>query len=63
MWPTAMHRRSYTRLGGPKQWISLSDMDQWSFGRAFQEMYAGLVMQWFTAHGAAPCADGAGPSP
>jgi alpha-beta hydrolase superfamily lysophospholipase len=57
MWPTEMHRRSYARLGGPKQWVSLPEMDQWSFGRAFQEMYAGLVMQWFTAHGAAPHVD------
>ncbi len=52
MWPVEMHWRYFNRLGGPKEWITLAEMDQWSFSREFQEMYAGLVMGWFEANGA-----------
>lgn len=54
MWPVEMNLRYFNRLGGPKEWVLLADMDQWSFQRGFQEMYAGLVMRWFAAHCATP---------
>jgi alpha-beta hydrolase superfamily lysophospholipase len=62
MWPVAMQERYFNRLGGPKEWISLAEMDQWSFAREFQEMYANLVMRWYETNGATPPA-GAGRQP
>jgi len=53
LWPYAMNVRYFNCLGGPKELVTLENTDQWVYTREFHEMYAGHVIRWFAAHGAA----------
>jgi alpha-beta hydrolase superfamily lysophospholipase len=52
LWPMKMLRRSYRRLGGPKDFVELAGAPQWESNRAFQENYSAHVIRWFEANGA-----------
>lgn len=52
IWPYEMVVRNFTRLGGPKELLTLPGIGQWSFGRQFNEDYAKLVIRWFKQNGA-----------
>ena len=56
VWSEEMNRRSFERLGGPKEWVTLDHHEQWSFSRQFAATFAGHAMRWFQAHGAHPLA-------
>jgi pimeloyl-ACP methyl ester carboxylesterase len=47
LWPYAMNVRYFNRLGGPKELVTLENMDQWVYTREFHEMYAAHVIRWF----------------
>jgi alpha-beta hydrolase superfamily lysophospholipase len=50
--PYPLVLRSYQRLGGPKELITLPGRPQWELNREFHEEYCTHVVRWFEAHGA-----------
>jgi hypothetical protein len=52
IWPYRMNKRSFDRLGGPKELITLDGKPHWEFNRPFVEAYCAHVIRWFRAHGA-----------
>jgi pimeloyl-ACP methyl ester carboxylesterase len=47
IWPPAINDRTFARLGGEKELVTLEGMDQWSVSQEFAAAYAGHVMRWF----------------
>jgi pimeloyl-ACP methyl ester carboxylesterase len=52
LFPYRMVRRSYERLGGPKELVTLSGKGMWGLSREFNEDYCAHVIRWFDANGA-----------
>jgi len=53
LFPYDMVKRSYERLGGPKELVTLAGKGMWGLSREFNEDYCAHVIRWFRAHGAA----------
>jgi hypothetical protein len=53
IWPIGINDRTYARLGGPKEIVTLEGMDQWSLSTEFAAAYAGHVLRWFNSVDAA----------
>jgi pimeloyl-ACP methyl ester carboxylesterase len=53
LFPYRMVKRSYERLGGPKELITLAGKGMWGLSRDFNEMYCAHAIRWFNANGAA----------
>ncbi len=53
LFPYRMVKRSYDRLGGPKELVTLSGKGMWGLNREFNEEYCAHVIRWFNAQGAA----------
>jgi hypothetical protein len=56
IWPYRMNKRSFERLGGPKELITLEGKPHWEFNRPFVEAYCAHAIRWFIAQGAKPVA-------
>lgn len=54
VWSYEMNVRSFDRLGGPKEFITLEEGEQWSFNREFGARFTGHAARWFVAQGARP---------
>lgn len=52
LWLYRMNVRSFNRLGGPKQLITLEGKPHWEFNREFDETFCAHAMRWFAEHGA-----------
>ena len=52
LWPLALNLRSYARLGGPKELVTLAGKPHWEFTVEFEEAFCAIVMRWFQQHGA-----------
>lgn len=66
IWPIGINDRTYARLGGEKEIVTLEGMDQWSLSREFAAAYAGHVVRWFEGAGAgvpAPASRAPSPAP
>jgi pimeloyl-ACP methyl ester carboxylesterase len=63
IWPYRMNKRSYERLGGPKELITLEGKPHWEFNRPFVEAYCAHAIKWFIAQGANPIPAGRTGSP
>jgi hypothetical protein len=50
IWPYEMVVRNFTRLGGPKELITLPNAPQWETNREFHENYCAEVIRWFRAN-------------
>jgi fermentation-respiration switch protein FrsA (DUF1100 family) len=53
LFPYRMVKRSYDRLGGPKELVTLSGKGMWGLSRDFNEDYCAHVIRWFNGQGAA----------
>ena len=53
LFPYRMVRRSYERLGGPKELVTLAGKGMWGLSREFNDSYCAHVIRWFSANGAA----------
>jgi hypothetical protein len=53
LFPARMVRRSFDRLGGPKELVTLAGKGMWGLSREFNEAYCAHVIRWFNANGAA----------
>jgi pimeloyl-ACP methyl ester carboxylesterase len=49
LFPYRMVKRSFDRLGGPKQLVTLAGKGMWGLGREFNDMYCAHVVRWFKA--------------
>ena len=49
LFPYRMVKRSYDRLGGPKELVTLSGKGMWGLNREFNEEYCAHVIRWFNA--------------
>jgi hypothetical protein len=54
IWPYEMVVRNFTRLGGPKELITLPQAPQWDTRREFNENYSAEVIRWFRANRGLP---------
>jgi pimeloyl-ACP methyl ester carboxylesterase len=52
LWPLSHNRKSFERLGGPKEWVLLEGAPQWSLSDDFSANYASNVIRWFRENGA-----------
>ena len=52
LFPYRMVVRSYERLGGPKELVTLRGKGMWGLSRDFNEDYCAHVIRWFNANGA-----------
>jgi pimeloyl-ACP methyl ester carboxylesterase len=52
LWPLALNLRSYARLGGPKELVTLAGKPHWEFTVEFEEAFCAIAMRWFQQHGA-----------
>ena len=53
LFPYRMVKRSYDRLGGPKELVTLAGKGMWGLNREFNETYCAHVIRWFNANTAA----------
>jgi uncharacterized protein len=51
IWPPEINDRTFARLGGEKELVTLEGMDQWSVSQEFAAAYAGHVLRWFEQAG------------
>lgn len=52
IWPYEMVTKNFTRLGGPKELVTLPGAPQWEFNVPFHENYCAHVISWFKRNGA-----------
>ncbi len=60
LFPYRMVKRSYDRLGGPKEMVTLAGKGMWGLSREFNEDYCAHVIRWFKANGAGRIGEGGG---
>jgi len=56
IWPYEMVAENFSKLGGPKELVTLPGAPQWEANRQFHETYCAHVVKWFRANGAVTAA-------